>query len=72
MLAASSVGSKTAQEVKGAADAKATAIYARAYNKDPDFYQLWKTMETLKDEKTWLILSTDSELLKYLKDSGGH
>jgi membrane protease subunit HflC len=74
MLAASSVGYKTAQEVKGAADAKATAIYARAYNKDPDFYQFWKTMETLNsslDEKTWLILSTDSELLKYLKDSGG-
>ena len=74
MLAASSVGYKTAQEVKGAADAKATAIYAHAYNKDPDFYQFWKTMETLHsslDEKTWLILSTDSELLKYLKDSGG-
>jgi hypothetical protein len=32
-------------------------------------------METLNsslDEKTWLILFTDSELLKYLKDSGGH
>jgi modulator of FtsH protease HflC len=74
MLAASSVGYKTAQEVKGAADAKATAIYARAYDKDTDFYQFWKTMETLHsslDEKTWLILSTDSELLKYLKDSGG-
>jgi membrane protease subunit HflC len=55
MLAALSVGSKTAQEVKGAADAKATAIYARACNKDPDVYQLWKTMETLNsslDEKT--------------------
>ena len=74
MLAASSVGYKTAQEVKGGADAKATAIYASAYNKDTDFYQFWKTMETLNgslDEKTWLILSTDSELLKYLKDSGG-
>jgi regulator of protease activity HflC (stomatin/prohibitin superfamily) len=52
--------------VKGAADAKVTAIYARAYNKDTDFYQFWKTMETLKsslDEKTWLILFTDSQLL---------
>jgi modulator of FtsH protease HflC len=70
----SSVGYRTAQELKGAADAKATAIYARAYNKDPNFYQFWKTMETLNGslgEKTWLILSTDSELLKYLKDSGG-
>ena len=69
-----SVGYKTAQELKGAADAKATAIYARAYGRDPEFYQFLKTMETLNsslDEKTWLILSTDSELLKYLKDSGG-
>ena len=74
MLAASSVGYKTAQEVKGEADAKATAVYARAYDKDTDFYQFWKTMETLNnslDEKTWLILSTDSQLLRYLKDSGG-
>ena len=74
MLAASSVGYKTAQTLKGAADAKATAVYAGAYNRDPDFYRFWKTMETLHsslDEKTWLILSTDSELLKYLKDSGG-
>ena len=36
MLAATSVGYKTAQELKGAADAKATAIYARAYGKDPE------------------------------------
>ena len=34
MLAASSAGYRTAQELKGAADAKATAIYARAYGKD--------------------------------------
>ncbi len=73
MLAASSVGYKTAQELKGAADAKATAIYARAYNKDPEFYQFWRSLETLKvslDEKAWLILSTDSELLQSLKSSG--
>ncbi len=72
MLAASSVGYKTAQELKGAADAKATLIYARAYNKDADFYQFWKSMEALRvslDEKAWLILSTDSELLKYLKST---
>ena len=65
---------KTAQEIKGTADAKSTAVYSRAYGKDPDFYQFWKAMETLKeslDEKAWLILSTDSELLKYLKSAGG-
>ena len=74
MLSASSAGYKSAQEIKGAADAKATAIYANAYGRDPDLYQFLKSMETLNsslDEKAWLILSTDSELLQYLKSSGG-
>jgi membrane protease subunit HflC len=70
MLAASSSGYRSAQELKGAADARATAIYARAYGRDPELYQFLKSMETLNatmDEKAWLVLSTDSELLKYLK-----
>jgi len=73
ILGATSVGYKSAQELKGAADAKATAIYARSYGKDPDLYQFLKSMETLKeglDPETWLILSTDTELLKYLKSPG--
>ena len=73
ILGATSVGYRSAQELKGAADAKATAIYARAYGKDPELYQFLKSMETLKeglDPETWLILSTDTELLKYLKSPG--
>jgi membrane protease subunit HflC len=74
VLAASSVGYKSAQELKGKADAKATAIYARAYGRDPGFYEFWKSMETLQwalGKDATVILSTDSELLKYLKDSRG-
>jgi membrane protease subunit HflC len=74
VLGASSAGYKSAQEVKGIADAKATSIYARAYGRDADLYQFLKSMETLSgslDEKTWLILSTNSELLKFLKSDGG-
>ena len=73
ILGTTSVGYRSAQELKGAADAKATAIYARAYGKDPDLYQFLKSMDTLKeslDKDTWLVLSTDSELLKYLKSTG--
>jgi modulator of FtsH protease HflC len=73
ILAATSVGYRSAQELKGEADAKATAIYARAYGKDPQLYEFLKSMETLKeglDPETWLILSTDTELLKYLKSPG--
>ncbi|HKC12379.1 MAG TPA: protease modulator HflC [Vicinamibacteria bacterium] len=74
ILAATSVGYKNAQALKGAADAKATAIYAKAYGKDPDFYQFSKTMETLNkslDDKAWLILSSESDLLRYLKGAEG-
>ena len=70
ILALTSVGYRSAQELKGTADAKATGIYARAYGKDAELYQFTKTMDTLGaglDDKAWLILSTDSELLKYLK-----
>lgn len=64
---------RQAQEIKGKADAEATRIYAEAYNLDPEFYQFMKTLETYVsslDKETWLLLSTDSEFLKYLKDSG--
>ncbi len=63
---------RTAQEIKGKADAEATAIYADAYNRDPEFYQFMKTLEvyrTIMDKETWLLLSTDSEFLKYLKST---
>lgn len=62
---------RKAQELKGKADAEAIKIYARAYEQDPDFYSFSKSLESYKqtlDEKTWLILSTDSDYLKYLKD----
>ena len=74
VLAASSVGYRSAQELKGKADAKATSIYSRAYGRDPGFYEFWKSMETLQTalgKDATVILSTDSELLKYLKDSRG-
>ncbi len=62
---------RTAQEIKGKADAEAIKIYAQAYEQDPDFYSFTKALESYRqtlDEKTWLILSTDSDYLKYLKN----
>lgn len=61
---------RTAQEIKGKADAEATRIYAQAYNVDPEFYSFVQTLDVYKeslDENNSLILSTDSEFLKYLK-----
>jgi membrane protease subunit HflC len=62
---------RTAQEIKGKADAEATVIYAEAYGVDPEFYSFVQTLETYDqslDEKNTLILSTESEFLKYLKE----
>jgi membrane protease subunit HflC len=73
ILAATSDGYKRAQELKGDADGKATAIYAAAFTKDPQFYQFMKSMEVLDgslDEETVLILTTNSSLLRHLKTSG--
>lgn len=61
---------KTAQEIKGKADAEATIIYADAYQRDPEFYSFVQTLEIYRDsldKDNSLILSTDSEFLKYLK-----
>ena len=61
---------RTAQEIKGKADAQATIVYADAYGADPDFYSFVQTLEIYSESMNntnTLILSTDSEFLKYLK-----
>lgn len=61
---------RTAQEVRGAADADSTRIYAEAYNRDASFYAFLKSLETYEltaDPSSIMILTTDSELLRFLK-----
>ena len=61
---------RTSQEVKGKADAEAAKIYADAYGIDPDFYAFTQTLEIYNEslnKDASLLLSTDSELLKYFK-----
>jgi len=61
---------KRAEEIKGDADAEATNIYAASFGLDPEFYSFLKTLETYKtslSDNSSLVLSTDSEFLKYLK-----
>ena len=67
------------EEIRGVADAKATEIYADAYNQSPEaaaFYEFTRTMqsyESIISDRTTLILSTDSDMFKFLKgmDSAG-
>jgi membrane protease subunit HflC len=61
---------RVSQELKGQADAEAIRLYAQAYGLSPEFYSFTRTLELYNesfDEKTSLVLSTNSELLKYLK-----
>jgi len=62
------------EEIRGVADAKATEIYANAYNQSPEsvaFYEFTRTMQSYRliiAANTTLILSTDSDLFKFLKE----
>lgn len=61
---------KKTEEIRGRADARATEIYAEAYNVDPEFYRFLKTMESYNkvlDKDSTLVLSTDSEFFNYLE-----
>ncbi|MFP3941651.1 MAG: protease modulator HflC [Thermoanaerobaculia bacterium] len=67
---------RRAQEIRGEADGDATAIYAGAYDQNAqsrEFYGFMKTLETYEqtvDPETVLVLSTDGELYRVLKDGG--
>jgi membrane protease subunit HflC len=61
------------QEIRGQADARAARIYGDAYNGDPEFYAFSRTLEAYKEaqnENAVMILTTDSDYYRYLKDSG--
>lgn len=58
------------QEIMGRGDAEATSIYAEAYNRNRELYEFSKTMETYKnsiDKESWLVLSTNASLFRYLQ-----
>ena len=63
---------RRAQEVRGKADAEATRVYGAAYGRDPEFYAFARTLEAYKEgqnENSVLILTTDSDYYRYLKNS---
>ena len=69
---------KKIQEIEGEADAKATEIYAKAYNQSQEalgLYDFTKSMDTLRKTltpDTTLILTTDSDFLRFLKGADPH
>jgi len=62
---------KEAQIIRGEGDAKSTAIYAKAFGQDPQFYKFLRTLEAYQkilNEKTTIVLPSDSKLLRLLND----
>lgn len=61
------------QEIRGKADAEATRVYGAAYGGDPEFYAFSRTLEAYKEgqnKNSVVILTTDSDYYRYLKQSG--
>ena len=66
-----STANKDALQIRGKADAEATKIYGDAYSQDPEFYAFLKTLESYASiigKNTSLVLSSDSDIYKYLKN----
>jgi membrane protease subunit HflC len=62
---------KTSEQIRGEGDAKAFKIYSSAYRQDPKFFEFTRSMEaykkTFSHNSTTMVLTPDSEFLKYLK-----
>ncbi len=66
---------RTAQNTKGEGDAKAAAIYARAFGANPEFYAFYRSLDayrqSFRNRSDTLIVDPSSEFFKYLKNSNG-
>ncbi len=63
------------ERLRGEGEAKVNEIYAKAFSKDPEFFDFYRSMEAyqvgLKSADTRLVLSPNSEFFKYFRDSMG-
>ncbi|MBU3607277.1 protease modulator HflC [Polynucleobacter nymphae] len=61
---------RDAQKIKGAGDAKATALYAEAFGRDPQFAQFYQSLEayrsSFKDKKDIMVVEPNGEFFKFL------
>ncbi len=61
----------TSDELRGEGEAEATRIYAAAFNRDPQFFSIWRTLQSYRDVFDGgggrLVLTPDNEFLRYLQ-----
>ena len=67
---------REAQHTKGEGDAKASETYADAYNKNPEFYAFYRSLEayrnSFKSKSDVMVLEPNSDFFKYMRDAGSH
>jgi membrane protease subunit HflC len=65
---------REAQRVKGEGDAKAAAIYAKAFSENPEFYSFYRSLDayraSFKNKSDVLVLDPNSEFFRYFRNSG--
>ena len=64
---------RDAEQIRGEGDAEATAIYAGAYSKDPEFFAFTRSLnsyrETFRNKSDVMLVDPESDYFKYLKSS---
>ncbi len=70
-----SAAARDALKIRGEADSLAAGVYAQAYNKNPEFYSFYRSLQAYKNslgkEGDVLVVSPDSEFFRYLRSPGG-
>ena len=65
---------RDSQKIRGEGDATAAEIYAKAYNKDPEFYSFYRSIDAYRKsmgKDDLLVLDPDNDFFRYLNESDG-
>jgi len=69
-----SAAARDALRIRGEGDAIAAATYAKAYERNPEFYAFYRSLQAYRTaigKDDVLVISPDSEFFKYFKDAAG-
>ena len=68
------IAQRDSLEIRGKADAVASETYAKAYEKYPEFYGFYRSLQAYRNslgkEGDVMVITPDSEFFRYLKNPG--
>jgi membrane protease subunit HflC len=65
---------RQSQILRGQGDAEATRVYAEAFNRDPAFYDFWRSLEAQRKalaDGTTMLLTPDGDFFRFFRDMSG-